>query len=278
MPDLRTHLERLKRSENTIRTYETVVGLIPSDADPIEWLHTKLRNAPIGTVLPFRAAVKHHCITLGMPEEEIAVLLPPARGGMGKPRTALGPVGLADYYDAVARLKSASMRSILEILPRTGFRISEAVSLRWDQRKIVEDIDGFEIVGKRLKVRFVPLTPGVRAIVDTWAAAKGKRDGSDVYVFPGYGGHPFSTSAVRRALIDMRRAYAERTGKAHLDGCSPHVLRHTFCTNAIKVLDIRALQEVAGHESMNTTARYLHPSVAETAAALASLDEGAVRA
>jgi integrase len=268
---LAERLDRLKRSANTPRTYASVVGQIPDDADPVEWLHERLRASPIGTVLPFRAAVRHHLIALGMSEAEVAVLLPPASGRAGRRRAALGRMQLAEYHTAVDTLQAGSVRTLLQILPRTGLRISEACGLRWDMRETQDDRDGFRIVGKREKERFVPLTPQTAAIFDAWRASD-RRAGGDVWVFPGYGGQPLDTSAVRHACITLRTQYRDRTGRNDLDGLSPHVLRHTFCTNAIKVMDVKALQELVGHESMATTARYLHPTVGEVADALARMD------
>jgi integrase len=264
-------LDRLKRSANTQRTYASVVGQIPEGVDPVDWLHERLREAPIGTVLPFRAAIQHHLIALGMSEAEVAVVLPPAIGKAGHRRAALGRLQLGEYYTTVDALPAGSVRTLLQILPRTGFRISEACGLRWDQREIQDDRDGFRIVGKREKERFVPLTPQTAAILDAWRA-ENKRAGGDVWVFPGYGSQPLDTSAVRHACISLRTRYRKQTGRTDLDGLSPHVLRHTFCTNAIKVMDVKALQELVGHESMATTARYLHPTIGEVADALARMD------
>jgi integrase len=263
-------LDQRKLADNTIRTYSSVIHNIPEDADPITWLHERLRTAPIGTVLPFRAAVGHYLASIGMSPAEIAILLPPAKGAPGHTRAALGPRQLTAYHAAVDALRPGSIRTLLSILPRTGLRVSEACTLRWDARETRGDRDGFRIVGKRQIERFVPLTPKTAAIMDAWRASC-PRQGA--WVFPGYGGRPLDTSGVRHACIRIRSTYAKQTGSNDLANLTPHVLRHTFCTAAIKVMDVKELQALVGHKSLTTTARYLHPTIAEIATALDRLDE-----
>ncbi|GAI75928.1 unnamed protein product, partial [marine sediment metagenome] len=45
--------------------------------------------------------------------------------------------------------------------------------------------------------------------------------------------------------------------------CNPHILRHTFATNLVKQADIKIVQEILGHASLQSTQVYLHPSSSE---------------
>lgn len=55
--------------------------------------------------------------------------------------------------------------------------------------------------------------------------------------------------------------------------CSLHILRHTFCSHlAMRGAPVKAIQELAGHASLNQTLRYMHLSVGATDAAIRLLD------
>ncbi|MFL5345758.1 MAG: tyrosine-type recombinase/integrase [Hyalangium sp.] len=57
-----------------------------------------------------------------------------------------------------------------------------------------------------------------------------------------------------------------------------HVLRHTFCSRlAMRGAPAKAIQELAGHENLSTTQRYMHLSPAAKDAAISLLDEAASR-
>jgi integrase/recombinase XerD len=59
-----------------------------------------------------------------------------------------------------------------------------------------------------------------------------------------------------------------------LVGLSPHILRHTFATMAIRRgVDLKTLQVLLGHENIATTQRYLHPTVDDLGAAVDKLDD-----
>ena len=69
----------------------------------------------------------------------------------------------------------------------------------------------------------------------------------------------------------MRRA--ER--KAGLTKLGVHILRHTFCSHlAMRGAPARAIQELAGHENLMTTQRYMHLSPAALEGAIRLLDGG----
>ena len=61
--------------------------------------------------------------------------------------------------------------------------------------------------------------------------------------------------------------------KAALFNNGPHMLRHTFCSHlAMRGAPARAIQELAGHQNLTTTQRYMHPSPAALDGAIRLLE------
>ena len=82
-------------------------------------------------------------------------------------------------------------------------------------------------------------------------------------------GGPLTETSVQ-ALV--RRA----ARKANLRNNGPHILRHTFCSHlAMRGAAPRAIQELAGHQDLSTTQRYLHLSPAAVEGAIQLLDQPA---
>jgi integrase/recombinase XerC len=159
--------------------------------------------------------------------------------------------------DDEAALRDTAM---LEVLYSTGLRVSELVGL--DDQRI--DLFGGVVTarGKGRKERLAPLgRPAIRAFEAYRArrdAIHGKGDaqrGAFLSV-----AHRRRAGGVRLADPDVRRIldrYLALTGLS--TRTTPHTLRHSFATHLLRAgADIRAVQELLGHASLNTTQIYTH--------------------
>ena len=80
-------------------------------------------------------------------------------------------------------------------------------------------------------------------------------------------------SPLTRKMVQswMRRV----TRRARITDNGVHVLRHTFCSHlAMRGAPARAIQELAGHQDLSTTQRYMHLSPAAIEGAIRLLDQG----
>jgi integrase/recombinase XerC len=242
------HLREQGLLPSTRSKYASIVA--SGGRSPVEWLRNRLSTRlSIGTVLPLRAAVKHYLMAQGYEEEEIANLLPKAKGRPSGTREALSPEQLVTYY-LVAEEQGEPVRTILLLLPRTGLRISEICNLRAENIVHRGGVRGLLFRGKRDEERFVPLNRAAQKALDEHLSER-QPDG---WLFDGYLGGPITPAAVRKVTRAMREEYPE------LGELSPHVLRHTCFTLALrKGADLRTIQALAGHKNITTTSRYLHP-------------------
>jgi integrase/recombinase XerD len=155
--------------------------------------------------------------------------------------------------DEVLRLFQAAQpgrdRVLLQVAYACGLRISELLSLR------VGDIDSSRMVlnirqGKGRKDRLVPLSQRLLdELRDYWRQYR-----PTTYLFPGARPDvPMSASNIQR-LCQGLVADAGLTKR-----CTPHTLRHSYATHLLEAgVDIVTLQHLLGHNSLHTTARYLH--------------------
>ena len=157
----------------------------------------------------------------------------------------LSPEEVTQFLDGV---KAAKHRAVLTTCYAAGLRIAEAVSLT------VADIDSERMVlrvanGKGQKDRYVMLSPKLLEILRTWWQVKRPRH----WLFPGERPEkPITPEAVRYAC----RVAARRAGLAK--PVSPHSLRHAFAVHLLEAgTDLRTIQLLLGHRSLQTTARYL---------------------
>ena len=143
-------------------------------------------------------------------------------------------------------------RAILEVLYGCGLRVSEASSLRISNIFFEEEY--ISVIGKGDKQRIVPLGEVAADALKAWLAARWTPEAefSDI-VFLNKKGRPLS----RVSIFNLVKKQALAAGVTR--EISPHTFRHSFATHLIENgADLRAVQEMLGHESILTTEIYTH--------------------
>lgn len=147
-------------------------------------------------------------------------------------------------------------RAMLEVLFSTGMRISELVNLKRSQ---IDDSGKIFIEGKGKKQRFVYMTDRARQHVDNYLAV---RSDMSEYLFIPYRGSR-SGSINRRVstnYLQMKIKKYREILRINVP-TSAHSLRHGFATYlAESGANPAAIQILLGHESLETTTRYVHAS------------------
>jgi integrase/recombinase XerD len=140
------------------------------------------------------------------------------------------------------------LRALVELLLSTGMRISEALSLKRDAFEA--DQHEAEIVGKGKLKRHVFFSPRCRLWVKQYLA-KRYDDSPWLFITTGYPVRKWAREDISRFFILLKK----RTGITKK--LTPHILRHTFCTNLLfHGADITHIKDLAGHQDIQTTARY----------------------
>jgi integrase/recombinase XerD len=146
-------------------------------------------------------------------------------------------------------------RAIIEVLYSCGLRVSELTELRISN--IYLDKGFIRVIGKGNKERLVPI--GGKAIreinhylPDRNSLESIQKDSQDILFLNRRG-----KRLTRVMIFTIIKALAKSTGlKKHV---SPHTFRHSFATHLIEGgADLRAVQEMLGHESILTTEIYTH--------------------
>ncbi len=172
----------------------------------------------------------------------------------------LSPQEVAGFLDGV---ESQKHRVILTVCYAAGLRISEAVRLTpaaIDSQRMVIRVEQ----GKGRKDRYVMLSPKLLNMLRSyWRTARPRE-----WLFPGdIPGQPITTSAVE----DVCRIVRRRTGMDK--PVTPHSLRHAFAVHLLEAgADLRTIQLLLGHRSLNTTARYLRLATSKVCATASPLD------
>lgn len=147
-------------------------------------------------------------------------------------------------------------RALLEVLFSTGMRISEVINLNRSQ------IDGSGrvfIMGKGKKERFVYLTPRAQRHLENYLVT---RDDNAPALFVPYRGLNVSSNKRRLSANYIQAKIKEYRQKLRINiPISAHSLRHGFATFlAEEGANPAAIQILLGHESLDTTTRYVHAS------------------
>lgn len=144
-------------------------------------------------------------------------------------------------------------KAMLELLFATGTRISELTSLTLSQINFEESI--IKVMGKGKKERIIPIANNALNYLKVYIynyreyLIKNNND----YVFLNKNGEKIS----RQGFFKILKKMAQDSGINK--NISPHVLRHSFATYLLNNgVDLRVIQELLGHENLETTEIYSH--------------------
>ena len=128
-----------------------------------------------------------------------------------------------------------------------GCRVSEVIGLKHSQ----VFMDHLMIQGKGKKERMVPMAMGLKTRMDAYLNQMGDMDSP--WVFPSKNSGHICRQTVNQVLKDVATACGLTSA------ISPHTLRHMFATQLLeKGLDLREVQLLLGHASIQTTQIYTH--------------------
>jgi integrase/recombinase XerC len=138
--------------------------------------------------------------------------------------------------------------ALITLLYAAGLRISEALALTGADRPFP---DALRVTGKGGKQRVVPLLAAARDAVERYAALCPYALTGDAPLFRANRGGAFTPRMAQAVMAELR----VRLGLAA--SATPHALRHAFATHLLaNGGDLRAIQDLLGHESLSTTQTY----------------------
>ncbi len=188
---------------------------------------------------------RHHAVT----KQALGALRSPKR-----PHLVPKSLSYQDLEDVLDHLSdhdvpwvAARNKALLILLYGAGLRLNEALSL---DRDIFPLSDTLRVTGKRRKTRLVPLLPKIKTALDSYIKQLPLQHTQQA-LFIGVQGKRLQAGVVQRLMRDLRQTL----GLA--DHTTPHALRHSFATHILENGgDLRAIQELLGHDSLTTTQRY----------------------
>ena len=148
-------------------------------------------------------------------------------------------------------------KAIVETLYGSGLRVSELINLELSKIYFVE---GYMLVeGKGSKQRLVPLSPQSIRQIELWKVdrnlMKVKKGSEDVLFLNRRG-----AKLTRAMIFTIVKELAAMAGIRK--NVSPHTFRHSFATHLLENgANLRAIQQLLGHESITTTELYTHIDV-----------------
>ncbi len=146
-------------------------------------------------------------------------------------------------------------RAILETLYSCGLRVSELTNL--SIQNLFLDIGFIKVLGKGSKERLVPIgKPAIKFItiyINEYRNSMKIKEGNEGFLFLNRYGKKLTRNMIFIIVKDLSK-------KIELNKTiSPHTFRHSFATHMIEGgADLRAVQEMLGHESITTTEIYTH--------------------
>lgn len=148
-------------------------------------------------------------------------------------------------------------KAIIEVLYGSGLRVSELINLQLSRLYLNE---GYMLVeGKGSKQRLVPMSPQALKQLELWNIDRNLLNihkGHEDYVFLNRRGSKLTRDMIFKIVKDLAMLAGIRKS------VSPHTFRHSFATHLLENgANLRAIQQLLGHESITTTELYTHMDV-----------------
>lgn len=146
-------------------------------------------------------------------------------------------------------------KAILETMYSCGLRVSELVNLKLSELYL--DVGFIRVVGKGNKERLVPIGSSAVKYINIYRnnvrVHQSIQKGEEDIVFLNRRGKRLTRAMIFLIIKDLvKKAGIQKT-------ISPHTFRHSFATHLVEGgADLRAVQEMLGHESITTTEIYTH--------------------
>ena len=148
-------------------------------------------------------------------------------------------------------------KAIIETLYSCGLRVSEAVNLQLSNVYFNEEF--IKVTGKGSKQRLVPISKSAMKEIRNWQIDRNLlkiQKGHEDFLFLNRNGRKLT----RAMIFHFIKEYAKIAEITKV--ISPHTLRHSFATHLLEGgANLRAIQEMLGHESILTTEIYTHIDV-----------------
>ena len=183
----------------------------------------------------------------------------PARGISGPKRDKPLPKNLdVDEMDQLLSVNesdplSVRDRAMMELMYGAGIRLAEMVNI--NVRDINPDREEVRVLGKGSKERIVPCTGQAKEWVSRWLKIRNSlvKDSKETALFISKQGRRISHRNVQKRMAEWG---LKQNVASHI---SPHKLRHSFATHILESSNnLRAVQELLGHENITTTQIYTH--------------------
>lgn len=144
--------------------------------------------------------------------------------------------------------------AIVEMLYGTGMRVAELCGM--DVSSYDAGLAFVHVVGKGKKERYIPIGQFAIEALDRYLEMRQTcATTQETALFLSQKGNRVTTDQIRYVMKRLRKL-----GGLHKP-LTPHSLRHSFATDLLeRGADLRAVQELLGHESLSTTGRYTHVS------------------
>lgn len=155
----------------------------------------------------------------------------------------------------LSKPEGARNKAILETLYSCGLRVSELVNLKISCLYL--DVGFIRVIGKGDKERLVPIGSDAIKFITIYKENNRVHNkvkiGHEDFLFLNRGGSKLSRVMIFLILKDLAKK------AAITKNISPHTFRHSFATHLVEGgADLRAVQEMLGHESITTTEIYTH--------------------